>query len=183
MYDLRAVVYAGTKTPVTIICPDHGAFEVTPDAFIYSGGCKRCRGIHPRGYPARRRGGVEIKKKRIPGPKPEAHTFYIHQVSGGFLKIGITSGNVESRRIQIELASDFNHAVIFTRTFLNRPLCAAIERAIKKAFRMRVAPEGSMRDGITETVATVHLDAIKAIVSVFPNRPVLCGSYCCKNSP
>jgi len=167
-YNLSIVKYEGTKNPVNIICPDHGVFKITPDNFIYNAGCPMCRGVHKRGYPARRGKGVEPKIK--PGRKSTVkyYNFYIHNVSGGFLKFGITSGSVEDRRFYIDLASDFKHKTVFTKTFYNRRLCAAVERVIKLSFKTGVAPAGSMSDGITETVDLKHLDQIIRIVESFP---------------
>ena len=169
-YDLSKVEYKGRANHVMIICPDHGVFRITPDNFTYNAGCPSCRGIHPRGYPARRGKSVEPKKK--PGRKSSVkhYTFYVHEVSGGFLKFGITSGSVEVRRITIELASDFNHKLIFTKIFHDQTLCAAVERSIKLSFKTGVAPFGSMKDGITETVKLKHLDQIIRIVENFPSR-------------
>jgi hypothetical protein len=42
MYDYSAVIYSGSKTPVTIICPDHGPFEQRPDNHLSGQGCPIC---------------------------------------------------------------------------------------------------------------------------------------------
>jgi hypothetical protein len=42
-YDYSEVIYVNAKTPVKIICPTHGIFEITPDKHIYSRcGCPDC---------------------------------------------------------------------------------------------------------------------------------------------
>lgn len=41
-YDYSKVKYVNAKTKITIICPDHGKFEQTPDGHLHSGGCKEC---------------------------------------------------------------------------------------------------------------------------------------------
>ena len=44
-YDYSQVVYAGQKTPVTIICPEHGAFQQTPYHHLSrKQGCPVCSG-------------------------------------------------------------------------------------------------------------------------------------------
>ena len=169
-YDLSRAEYRGRTTPLEVICPDHGPFSITPDNFLYQAGCPQCRGAHLRGYPARR--GRGDSPKGTPGRKRKAHWFYIHDVSGGFLKFGITCGSVDARRAQIEAASDFQHWVIFSKAFYDRRLCAAVERLIKLSFETGVAPPGSMRDGATETVGRQHLSAITQIVDSAPSTKI-----------
>lgn len=42
-FDYSKVVYINAKTPITIICPEHGPFEQTPDKHLQSKfGCKEC---------------------------------------------------------------------------------------------------------------------------------------------
>lgn len=167
-YDLSKTVFKGSTQPINIVCPDHGVFTTTPNNLIYNRGCKQCRGVHTRGYPKKLNKGIIPKKK--PGPKLliNYHHFYIHNVSGGFLKFGITSGNVESRRLMIESVSDFQHTLIFYRIFYDRKICASIERAIKTSFNTGVAPPGTMRDGSTETIDLKYLIQLIKIVCSFP---------------
>lgn len=45
MYDYSKVVYAGVETPVRLVCPIHGDFEITPKRHIYKKqGCSKCVG-------------------------------------------------------------------------------------------------------------------------------------------
>ena len=41
-YDYSQVVYKNNKTKITIICPEHGAFEQTPDKHLRGEGCPYC---------------------------------------------------------------------------------------------------------------------------------------------
>lgn len=41
-YDYSSVILKGTHTPVTIICPTHGAFQQTPANHLYGQGCLKC---------------------------------------------------------------------------------------------------------------------------------------------
>ena len=41
-YDYSKVEYINTKTPVTIICPEHGEFKQTPNSHLNNNGCKIC---------------------------------------------------------------------------------------------------------------------------------------------
>lgn len=43
-YDYNKVVYANNRTPVTIGCQEHGAFEQTPNAHLLGNGCPLCGG-------------------------------------------------------------------------------------------------------------------------------------------
>ncbi len=51
-YDYSKVVYTNNKTPVVIICPEHGEFTQRPDNHLHGAGCFRCgvelRGINQR---------------------------------------------------------------------------------------------------------------------------------------
>ena len=42
-YDYSLIEYKNAKTKIKIICPEHGVFELTPDAHLYSArGCQMC---------------------------------------------------------------------------------------------------------------------------------------------
>lgn len=41
-YDYSLVEYKNMKTKVKIICPEHGVFEITPDAHLHGQGCPIC---------------------------------------------------------------------------------------------------------------------------------------------
>jgi len=44
-YDYSKVDYKSNRTPITIVCPDHGTFEQTPADHVHSGaGCPTCSG-------------------------------------------------------------------------------------------------------------------------------------------
>ena len=42
-YDYSLVEYVNTRTPVKIICPDHGVFEQTPTKHLCGHGCRSCK--------------------------------------------------------------------------------------------------------------------------------------------
>ena len=44
-YDYSKVEYVNQKTPVTIICPEHGEFEQSPAQHLKGQGCPNCAGI------------------------------------------------------------------------------------------------------------------------------------------
>ena len=41
-YDYSKVVYLNNRTPVCIICPEHGEFWQTPNTHLDGTGCKKC---------------------------------------------------------------------------------------------------------------------------------------------
>jgi hypothetical protein len=43
-YDYSKVTYEGPHNKVTIICPNHGEFEQTPDSHVRNHGCPKCNG-------------------------------------------------------------------------------------------------------------------------------------------
>nr|DAR48406.1 MAG TPA: restriction enzyme [Bacteriophage sp.] len=45
-YDYSKVKYVDSKTPVTIICPEHGEFEQTPNVHLSNHGCPKCKQSH-----------------------------------------------------------------------------------------------------------------------------------------
>jgi hypothetical protein len=46
-YDYSRVEYVNYSTIITIICPDHGAFDQTPDSHLNHKGCPDCGGSRP----------------------------------------------------------------------------------------------------------------------------------------
>ena len=42
-YDYSKVIYIDNKTPVTVICPEHGEFLQTPNAHLSGAGCPKCK--------------------------------------------------------------------------------------------------------------------------------------------
>lgn len=49
-YDYSLVSYINTRTPVKIICPEHGVFEQKPMNHIQGYGCRKCYGLKKRIY-------------------------------------------------------------------------------------------------------------------------------------
>jgi len=175
-YDFNTLIIRDYNQIINVKCPDHGFFNTSVVNFIYRAGCPKCRGVHRRGYPYNRFGKDPpcIKMtKRKPGPKPtKMYKFYIHDISGKYLKFGITEGDVEKRRIQIERASEFKHTVVYVKEFHDKQLCKAVEKAVRWSFKRGVVPVGSMGDGSTETIDINHLESLIAIVNSFPVRRV-----------
>jgi len=47
-YNYESVQYVNAKTPVDIVCPEHGTFSQTPDKHTHGHGCSACIGRHAR---------------------------------------------------------------------------------------------------------------------------------------
>ena len=45
-YDYSESIYSGTKIPITIICPEHGKFNQTPNDHLNGKGCPSCNESH-----------------------------------------------------------------------------------------------------------------------------------------
>lgn len=169
-YEMSNVEFVGNDTPVTIVCPEHGPFSITPDNFVYNAGCKKCRGVHSRGYPIPVRGRHPARGSKR-GPKPKEYSFYIHDISGQFLKVGITEDDVEKRRVAIERSSTYRHTIVYVKVFKTRKLCLAAEKLIKALYPMRVVPVGSMSDGSSETTYGRYRGEIIALIDSLPSEP------------
>lgn len=75
MYDYSAVVYAGRKKPVTILCPTHGAFSQTPGHHLKRAhGCPECSHHRSKGEAALAKFmstfvEIEERNRRVIAPK------------------------------------------------------------------------------------------------------------------
>ena len=78
-YSYEAVEWKDNKTHIAIMCPDHGAFHITPDNFLYNAGCPSCRGVHPRGYPY---GAMRSPKV---GRPVETYILYVYRGLGHYV--------------------------------------------------------------------------------------------------
>lgn len=81
-YDYSLVRYVSDRTPVTIICPDHGAFEQTPNAHLAGKSCSLCT-------------------KNVGGFKPtlDSYFYYLKVRTKDIVayKIGITNHSIKKR--------------------------------------------------------------------------------------
>lgn len=174
----------GTKSSITITCPDHGDFTIAHDSFLYVGGCYKCRGLHYRGYPIGRE--VPAKKGRPVKPKPAiapksplktvqgrptcVSSVYILKESGGtFLKIGYSSCTPKCRCDALSKRSEYKFSVAYEKTFYSTMLCRSIEAAIKYAFPMGFASPLHMQEGASETTDVKYFNDIVKIIEAVPN--------------
>lgn len=119
-YKIEERTEGGTKRLVMATCPEHSWFITTADNLIYNAGCKKCRGVNPRGYPIRRR--EEIAAKR--GRPPLVYSLYVR--------------SVDDSRIEVDLLpSDPTWPCLYVSQFHDRALAYAALGLIRKGFEMR----------------------------------------------
>ena len=92
-YDYSLVKYTTDKIKVSIICPDHGKFEQTPNAHMNGQGCPRCK---PYGIYSETVFEENEELKQIPG---RLYLLRFIDISDGtdFLKIGITRRSIATK--------------------------------------------------------------------------------------
>jgi len=61
LYEYDKVEFIDNKTPITIICPDHGVFNQTPSNHLRGGGCQKCGGR----FGAKETEWIEYMEERI----------------------------------------------------------------------------------------------------------------------
>lgn len=96
-YRYDRAVYINGKTPMIVTCPDHGDFPITPDNFLYRAGCTKCRGVHPRGYPAQR----DKVEKRKPG-RTTGELRLILTRKDDITQASLTSINPQARAVDLQ---------------------------------------------------------------------------------
>jgi hypothetical protein len=178
-------------------CPEHGPFDIGMDNFLYARGCEPCRGIHARGYPAiiheryatrftrppRTRGSrapletAPPRAVKIPPPRPVGRprthipSLYLMRVGSEYIKIGITTGDVQTRASHISRASKLSVEIIRTHVFKNVQQSAAVEKVVKRLWPMGVAPHGIIPDGHSEITHARYLPDILRLLDGIPNSP------------
>lgn len=116
-YFVNPQTVAGTNMRVMVTCPDHSWFITTPDNLIYNAGCKQCRGVHPRGYPIRKRDGVG----RAVGRPARTYTVYIRSAPDDRLEVGVISDPPAA-------------ACLYERAFKDRNIARAAFGLVRKCF-------------------------------------------------
>ena len=88
-YDYSKVGYINTKSKVTIICPEHGEFQQTPDNHLSGQGCPKCRYIKAASshkYPVKSVEKFIEDAKKVHGNKYDYSKFkYINNKTKGII--------------------------------------------------------------------------------------------------
>lgn len=91
-------IYINKKSIISVICSEHGEFEVRATKHTEGQGCYKCRlnelinsGVFPGGY------SYELFKENPDLGSKKAHLYYLSINGGEFYKIGITINDINDR--------------------------------------------------------------------------------------
>lgn len=144
-YDYSLVDFVDMSTKVTVICPSHKAFEVTPHHHITGKvGCPSCA---ISGYSKLKPGSIYVLK------------------SGDMTKIGITNREPSQRLADINRGSDFQFRIEHYLTFEDGNIPYTIEKKLLKEFKTTYKQPDKVFDGCTECF--VGLDVGTAISKIY----------------
>ncbi|EJT6190047.1 hypothetical protein N3N27_003955 [Escherichia coli] len=129
---------------LVIECKSHGEYVTSLDKFREGCGCTACA---TWGYDTTRPG-----------------YFYLQDLSGVYLKFGITNRDPEIRMQQQTGKSKFDHTMIYTKRFETGRGAFELESKIKKTFPTHAVNKEDMPDGYTETVLIKHKNELLSII-------------------
>ncbi|WNA16087.1 hypothetical protein XaC1_444 [Xanthomonas phage XaC1] len=156
IYNYDKVNYVTAHKIVTITCPEHGDFEITPNRHLNGSGCILCST------------GGGYRRTKI-------GYFYIHNIHDEngcvkYYKFGIT--NNQRKRFQI-LSRNNNVTITQFKCFKsdNGEEIINLESFIKSSdIKTKVLEQTSMSDGYTETINVEDLPKLMKIVHKFMNK-------------
>lgn len=135
---------------VSIVCPEHGPFQITRDNFIYHRGCLDCRAAgRLRGLPKRRR---NAPPRRGRGRPRGMYTVWVLEAPGDLLHTHITVA-------PHAVARPYPHYVL-RRDFVGRRRAQSVLQAIRASF----PSAGSDPD----FVYSEYREALIGLVRAFP---------------
>ena len=160
-YDYKKIDYKNNRTPVTIICPEHGSFQQTPNRHLNGRGCPECAkekvGFWNPGF---------IRKYRLNQMNSPCTLYVIECCSENeqFIKVGITSRTIEERYHSTQsLLNGYGYNKIYEHhsTLIE---CSELEQEILKQFKeYRYEPEFSF-DGSSECLTHEALDGLMELL-------------------
>jgi len=139
-YDYSKVLYEEAKTPVEIVCKQHGSFFQTPNNHMRGQGCPSCQ---KNGY-----------RPNLPGK------FYVLK-SNNLVKIGITNRKAALRLSSINRSSGLTFEVVRELSFEDGRIALDIENTLLKELRTTYKQPTTIFDGSTECFYDVDLDNLK----------------------
>jgi hypothetical protein len=151
-YDYSKVEYINNRTKVSVGCPSHGYFSVSPSNHLKGKGCPSCA---KSGYDPFKEG-----------------SFYILSVGEEVIKFGITRV-IERRLKDIQNDSVYPISVLYRFDFIDGSIPRAIENTILQdsSIIKEVVARADMKQGYTETTYLYNLPKILRIVENFNNDP------------
>ncbi|EEZ1009351.1 hypothetical protein ABIX84_002234 [Escherichia coli] len=90
--------------------------------------------------------------------------FYIQNLSGAYVKFGITNHVPEKRMSRQQSTSKYVHSLVTSRYFDDGNDAFELERLIKKTFPIKVVTKDYLPDGYTETVNISALNELRSIM-------------------
>lgn len=137
--------YKDSHTKISMRCDKEHTWNVSIIAFLNQGHrCKKCASY---GF----------------NPNKPAY-IYIQNLSGKFLKFGITNRTPEQRMQTQSIKSIYSHTLVYKHRFENGIDAMNIENDIKKQLICGVVDKKDMTDGYTETVSISDYDSLLNII-------------------
>lgn len=150
-YDYSCVEYVNGRTPVTILCREHGEFRQSPENHLSGQGCPSCAVY---GY----------------NPKLPC-SLYVHRVGDKYLKFGITR-NITRRLSNQRLKCKYQVFQIFDILFESSVLAKELEDTLKLNCKSCNLTKAEMPDGYTETTDINQLSNIEDLILEFFTKGV-----------
>src|SRR5690606_29889359 len=149
-YDYSKTEYRGMKNKSTVTCKEHGDFEIDWGNSIWKGvGCPKCGNSLK---------GLNSKDKLVDmirdGKTPTLYLVKLHNDDESFFKIGITTGTVEKRMLQIPY---YKYEVVLTKTGTTE-YTWSMENELKKICKLFPYTPNKEFAGKTECFSTGGLD-------------------------
>lgn len=154
-YDYSLVDYKCAKTPVNIICKEHGVFQQVPNYHLSGNGCQYCAkeltGFNRTSY------------KKACADGSNIYLFKIYNTDECFYKIGI-SKNFLNRSSQITCEAGYTCEVLYTQFFSDPEVVYDLENVLHKEFK-EVSYTPKIRfSGSTECFSNIDVDEFKKII-------------------
>lgn len=148
-YDYSTESFVHSENKMNILCREHGLFAQAPRAHLSGRGCPSCGeyGYQPG------KSGVFYIQKLVNSNK----TVY---------KFGI-SGNVKRRMTEQKRNSQFEHELVFEKSFDDGKDALLLENAIKSTVPYGILTKEELKSGFTETFLEEHLETVMNIINSF----------------
>ncbi|GAA4362124.1 zinc-ribbon domain-containing protein [Hymenobacter saemangeumensis] len=156
-YDYTQTIYTDSRIKVTIICPEHGAFEQIPRSHGAGQGCLLC--------------GNEVKTRHsrlgwavATANQPSILYFLkVYNEIETFYKVGVTRRSIQARYRNLFRKSGYQYEVLASYTSVNAAAIGEWEKSILDTFaHLRYRPKRAF-GGRTECFSSAY-----EILAVFP---------------
>lgn len=142
-YDYSLVEFKDMSTHVTVLCPEHQEFSITPHKHILGGGCPSCSS-----------GGYS--------PRKEGTLYVLHELNSDITKVGITNRTPRARLYHINYDSGKNFEEFTHWSFTNGHTARALETELLRYMRNLYKEVEEKFDGSTECFYNVDRCKLKS---------------------